>query len=73
MPTHWKLAHASPLGHCAVVVQTTQVWVSRRQCGVGSEHCASLVHPVWSGTHRCVEASHVSPEGQVGHPPPAPP
>ena len=79
-PTHWKLAHSSPLGHWELVVQTTQVWMSRRQCGVGLEQSASLSHPVWTGTHLWVLGSQVSPEGQlsglVWHPllaPPLPP
>ena len=64
-PTHWKLAHSSPLGHWELAVQTTQVWVSVRQCGVGLEQSASLVQPPGMGTHLCVLGSHVSPVGQL--------
>ena len=78
-PTHWKLER-SPLGHWALVVQTTQVWVSRRQCGVEPEQSASLLQPTWAGTHLCVVGSQASPLGQLSgvvvHPvvaPPAPP
>jgi hypothetical protein len=63
-PTHWKFEHSSPVGHWALVVHSTQVWVSRRQCGVGSAHWASLVQPPGMGTQVCVLGSHSSPLGQ---------
>jgi hypothetical protein len=71
-PTQLKFEHSSPEGHWLLVTHSTQVIVSRRQCGVGAAHCASEVQPPGIGTHMCVVVSHCSPLGQsalVVHPP----
>jgi hypothetical protein len=63
-PTQWKLEQSSPVGHWPLFTHSTQVCVSRRQCGVGAAHSASEVHPPGMGTHVCVVVSHLSPVGQ---------
>jgi hypothetical protein len=64
-PTQWKFEQTWLGPHWVSLVHSTQVCVSSRQCGVGNMQSASLLQPVWTGTHVCVVGSHASPLGHV--------